>query len=299
MGTAVPIFDWRPWYPVMLNPSISVIIPSYNRGHSLPRALDSVLAQTWPADQIIVVDDGSDDGTAELLARDYPELHYLFQENRGVSAARNAGIRAAEGDWIALLDSDDEWLPEKLERQLQALQESEGSLLVHCDEIWIRNGRRVNPMHKHAKAGGWIFERCLPLCAISPSAVLMARSLLAEVGEFDEALPACEDYDLWLRICSRYPVLYVEQALLKKYGGHDDQLSRQHWGMDRFRVQALDKILSSASLDARQQELARAMLKEKCRILRLGAEKRGNQPLLDELQSLLNRHQLQAPDESQ
>jgi glycosyltransferase involved in cell wall biosynthesis len=279
----------------MNKPTVSVIIPSYNRCQSLPRALDSVLAQTRPAEEIIVVDDGSDDGTAAMLARDYPELTCLIQDNRGVSAARNAGIRAARGDWIALLDSDDEWLPQKLERQLQALQharrpDSAAPLLVHCDEIWIRNGRRVNPMDKHAKAGGWIFERCLPLCAISPSAVLMARELLTDVGEFDEDLPACEDYDLWLRICSRYPVLYVDEPLLKKYGGHSDQLSRQHWGMDRFRVQALDKLLSVGGLDATQQEQATAMLHEKCRILRLGAEKRGNQALLDELSEVLRRH---------
>ncbi|MCI5105822.1 MAG: glycosyltransferase [Pseudomonadales bacterium] len=279
----------------MNKPTVSVIIPSYNRGQSLPRALDSVLAQTRPAEEIIVVDDGSDDGTAAMLARDYPELACLVQENRGVSAARNTGIRAARGDWIALLDSDDEWLPQKLERQLLALQEARRSesaapLLVHCDEIWIRKGRRVNPMDKHAKAGGWIFERCLPLCAISPSAVLMARELLADVGEFDEDLPACEDYDLWLRICSRYPVLYVDEPLLNKYGGHSDQLSRQHWGMDRFRVRALDKLLSAGGLDAGQQEQAIAMLHEKCRILRLGAEKRGNQALLDELSEVLQRH---------
>lgn len=279
----------------MNKPTVSVIIPSYNRCQSLPRALDSVLAQTRPAEEIIVVDDGSDDGTAAMLARDYPELTCLVQDNRGVSAARNTGIRAARGDWIALLDSDDEWLPQKLERQLQALHharrsDSAAPLLVHCDEIWIRKGRRVNPMDKHAKAGGWIFERCLPLCAISPSAVLMARELLTDVGEFDEDLPACEDYDLWLRICSRYPVLYVDEPLLKKYGGHSDQLSRQHWGMDRFRVQALDKLLSVGGLDATQQEQATAMLHEKCRILRLGAEKRGNQALLDELSEVLRRH---------
>jgi glycosyltransferase involved in cell wall biosynthesis len=279
----------------MSKPTVSVIIPSYNRCHSMPRALDSVLAQTRPAEEIIVVDDGSDDGTAAMLARDYPELVCLVQENRGVSAARNAGIRAARGDWIGLLDSDDEWLPQKLERQLQALQEARRSefsrpLLVHCDEIWIRKGRRVNPMDKHAKAGGWIFERCLPLCAISPSAVLMARELLADVGEFDEDLPACEDYDLWLRICSRYPVLYVDEPLLKKYGGHSDQLSRQHWGMDRFRVRALEKLLNTGGLDKGQQEQATAMLHEKCRILRLGAEKRGNQALLDELSEVLKRH---------
>lgn len=276
--------------------SVSVIIPSFNRRQCLARALDSVLAQTRPADEVIVVDDGSSDGSGDMIARHYPRVHYLYQQNRGVSAARNAGIRAASGDWIALLDSDDQWLPDKLALQLQALEsataEAGGAeqVLVHCDEIWIRRGRRVNPMDKHAKAGGWIFERCLPLCAISPSAALIKKTLLQELGGFDESLPACEDYDLWLRICAAYPVLYVDRPLLKKYGGHDDQLSRQHWGMDRFRVRALDKLLSNSRLNSRQAEAAKAMLQEKCRILKQGAIKRDNTALLDQLEQILVRH---------
>jgi glycosyltransferase involved in cell wall biosynthesis len=265
--------------------TVAVVIPSFNRMPVLPRAIDSVLAQSRPADEVILVDDGSTDET-ETLQHRYPEITYIKQENQGVSSARNTGIQEANSHWVAFLDSDDEWLPEKLEAQLQCAEEQPECPLVHSDEIWIRNGVRVNQMDKHAKAGGEIFERCLPLCAISPSAAMVQRDLLLDLGGFNEDLPACEDYDLWLRICAQHEVLFVDQPLLKKYGGHDDQLSRQYWGMDRFRVKALHDLLNSGVLDEYQESSARAMLLEKCEILEQGAEKRGNQQLLDELDAL-------------
>lgn len=261
----------------MSAPSISVVIPSLDRWHSLPRALDSVLAQGRPVNEIIVVDDGSVDGTIPGLARHYPQVRRLHSPGQGVSAARNLGIGAASSQWIALLDSDDRWLPHKIERQLAALADAPGYRLIHSDEIWIRNGVRVNAMKKHAKAGGWIYPHCLPLCAISPSAAMIERSVFDEVGLFDPALPACEDYDLWLRITARMPVLYVDEMLIEKYGGHADQLSRKHWGMDRFRVQALEKILAEEVLDAEQLAMTRTMLLEKLGILYQGALKRDRQ----------------------
>jgi len=269
---------------------ISVVIPTHNRAHCLSRALDSVLAQTRPADEIIVVDDGSRDPTAELLRHAYPQCRYLQQENRGVSSARNLGVRQARGDWIALLDSDDSWLPHKLERQCQGLQEQPSYRICHSDEIWIRRGVRVNPMKKHAKGGGWIFQRCLPGCVISPSAVLLRRDLLETLGGFDEALPACEDYDLWLRICACEPVLYIDQPLITKYGGHADQLSRRYWGMDRFRVQALEKIIRTPELPARDREAACAMLAHKAAILAQGALRRGHRQRARYYQELQRRY---------
>lgn len=267
-------------------PTISVIIPTYNRAHTLVRALDSVLTQTRPADEIIVVDDGSDDGTAELVTRDYPTVKLIEQQNRGVSAARNGGIEKTCGEWVALLDSDDEWLPQKLEKQLALLAQQPSHKLIHSDEIWIRNGMRVNQMKKHAKKGGWIFQHCLPLCAISPSAVMIHRSLFDEVGLFDETLPACEDYDLWLRITSRYPVLYCDRPLIKKYGGHDDQLSNQYWGMDRFRVRALIQILESGKLNDEDYQAAYKVLMAKIEVLLKGARKRGNRKVVGQYEQL-------------
>ncbi len=256
---------------------VSVVIPSFNRAASLPRALDSVLAQTRPADEIIVVDDGSSDGSAELLATRYAGITCLRQPNQGVSAARNLGIQHASGDWIAFLDSDDTWLPDKLQAQLDMLEQSANCPLCHTEEIWIRNGTRVNAMKKHAKRGGWIYPHCLPLCVISPSSALIRRNILLDAGGFDTRLPACEDYDLWLRLCSRYPVAYVDQPKITKYGGHADQLSRAHWGMDRFRIQALQRALREYPLSDADRDATRAMLLKKTRILIQGALKRGNQ----------------------
>jgi glycosyltransferase involved in cell wall biosynthesis len=254
--------------------SISVIIPTYNRAHSLSRAIDSVLSQTYPPLEIIVVDDGSQDDTASLMADRYSQCVYLFQTNQGVSSARNLGIEKARGEWIALLDSDDRWLPNKLKLQLEALTESPQYRICHSNELWIRNGVRVNQMRKHEKSGGKIFQRCLPLCVISPSSVILHRTLFEDFGLFDIELPACEDYDLWLRICAMEEVLFIDEPLIEKYGGHPDQLSRGHWGMDRFRVYALLKLLDNQQLNNDDRIAAIDTLIEKCSILAQGAEKR-------------------------
>ncbi|MBT2969563.1 MAG: glycosyl transferase [gamma proteobacterium symbiont of Ctena orbiculata] len=255
--------------------SVSVVIPTHNRAHTLPRALDSVLAQSHQPLEIIVVDDGSDDETAELMEDHYGCCDYLRQANQGVSSARNLGIEKARGEWIALLDSDDRWLPNKLQLQLEALAGAPRYRLCHTDEFWIRKGVRVNQMLKHAKSGGRIFQRCLPLCVISPSSVILHHTLFEEFGLFDTELPACEDYDLWLRICAGEEVLFIDRPLIEKYGGHDDQLSRRHWGMDRFRVHALMKLLDQQQLEKEDRIAAVTTLIEKSTILAEGAEKRG------------------------
>lgn len=269
---------------------ISVIIPAFNRAALLPRALDSVLAQQYAAHEIIVVDDGSSDDTTALLRRRYPGVTCIRQPRQGVSAARNTGIRAASGDWLAFLDSDDAWLPHKLQRLCAALQAAPDYRIAHSDEIWIRHGRRVNAMNKHRKYGGMIFPHTLRLCTISPSAVMIARTLLAQVGLFDEELPACEDYDMWLRICSRHPVLYVDEPLICKYGGHHDQLSKKYWGMDRFRIQALRKIIDSGTLAEEHGRAAAAMLTEKARIYLQGARKRGRLAEARDYEQLIARY---------
>ena len=274
-----------------LEGNIDVIIPTYNRRHTLGRAIDSVLIQSLKPAEIIIVDDGSTDGTQELISINYPDITYIKSENKGVSAARNLGIKHSQSDWLAFLDSDDEWLPNKLEKQSAAISNQKEYKVVHCDEIWFRNGNRVNSKIKHQKYGGSIFEKCLPLCVVSPSAVIIHRVLFKELGLFDENLPACEDYDLWLRICALYPVLYLDAPLLIKYGGHEDQLSRKHWGMDRFRVEALRKILRSGILNESQELAATETLIQKCNILIGGAKKRGNQELMLVCRSLIEEFQ--------
>ena len=269
---------------------ISVVIPSYNRLPTLIRAIESVIAQTSEVNEIIVVDDGSTDNTAVEIPERYPQLKLLRQTNSGVSAARNQGIRQANGDWIALLDSDDSWLPNKIKSIHDAYHQNPSISLFHSDEIWIRNGVRVNAMNKHKKSGGWIFQQGLPLCVISPSAVVIRRRLFDVVGLFDESLPACEDYDLWLRICHRFPVHYIEHPLINKYGGHRDQLSHQYWGMDRFRIRALKKLLTHARLDPDDLEAVETTLEHKLKILLKGANKHGNQSVIDEFQPLFDRY---------
>lgn len=262
---------------------LSVIIPTFNRAHVLARAISSVLSQTLDQGafsiELIVIDDGSTDETADLIAQNYPSIRYFHQQNQGVSAARNLGLKHAKGEWLALLDSDDEWLPNKLSRQFELLIGS-GLKVCHTEEIWIRNGVRVNQMNKHRKTGGWIFKKCLPLCAMSPSSIVIHNSVFNDVGNFDADLPACEDYDLWLRIANKHQVAYVEEPCIKKYGGHEDQLSRLHWGMDRFRVIALQNFLDSSAAKPENAELARTMLLKKLSILHKGALKHDNHELV-------------------
>ncbi|MCZ6470801.1 MAG: glycosyltransferase [Gammaproteobacteria bacterium] len=272
---------------------ISVVIPSFNRIQTLVRAIESVLNQHSVVDEIIIVDDGSEDDTVALVSQDYPNIKLIRQTNQGVSAARNTGIRQARFEWIALLDSDDSWLPEKISVIRQAQQQYPEYRLFHSDEIWIRNGVRVNPMKKHGKNGGWIFESCLPLCVISPSAVVLQRSLLHTTGYFDESLPACEDYDLWLRICHAFPVHYIEHALIIKYGGHADQLSRRYWGMDRFRIRSLYALLQQQNLRQNYQSAVLSTLITKLEVLLKGAEKHDNQEVIAEFSPMLE--QLQPP----
>ena len=269
---------------------IAVIIPTYNRVTLLERAIESVLAQTLAADEVIRVDDGSTDNTASFIKQHYPQLTYLYQHNKGVSAARNRGIKTASSDWICLIDSDDSWQPDKLEKQTKALSENRDYLICHTNETWYRNGEVLHQAEKHRKRGGYIFQYCLPLCAISPSSVMIKKRLFDSVGLFDEKLPACEDYDMWLRICCKYPVLFLDEALINKYGGHADQLSRKHWGMDRFRITALKKCIESNDLNEIDQQAAITVMLKKISIFLKGSEKHGNSNLSNDFKALSKQY---------
>jgi glycosyltransferase involved in cell wall biosynthesis len=241
----------------------------------LADALESVLNQTFGDFELIVVDDGSTDGTAELLTGYAGRLRVLSEGRRGVSGARNLGARTARGKWLAFLDSDDLWLPEKLELQLEALDSYPEYRFCHTDEVWVRRGRRVNPMNKHAKRGGRIFEYCLPMCRISPSSAMIEKKLFDSLGGFDTSYRVCEDYEFWLRLTACEPVLYLDRKLLVKRGGHDDQLSGSHWGFDRWRVRAIRKVLAGGTLDREQRAAAVGELLRKAEILEQGYAKRG------------------------
>jgi glycosyltransferase involved in cell wall biosynthesis len=255
-------------------PLVSVIIPTYNRARLVQEALASVEAQTFRDFEVLVVDDGSTDDTAEALALQRGVRVLRHRSRQGVAAARNLGIAAARGEWLAFLDSDDLWLPDKLARQIAYLEQRPDLLLCQTDETWVRNGVRVNKPTSHRKLAGEIFLPSLERCMISPSAVILHRRLIEEHGGFDEALPAAEDYDLWLRLTWRYKVGLVEAPLVVKRGGHEDQLSGQ-WGIDRFRIRALAKLIEEADLPGPYYQAARRMLAVKCAIYAQGCEKRG------------------------
>ena len=267
--------------------SVSVIIPTFNRAHLIGRAIRSVLKQENVPLEVFVIDDGSTDDTEALLGRNFPSVNYWRQANQGPAAARNLGIEKSSGDWLAFLDSDDEWLPGKLVCQLEYFARNPEIRICQTEEIWIRNGRRVNAMKKHKKYGGFIYDQCLPLCIVSPSAVMIHRSLLEEVGLFDENYPACEDYELWLRIASRHPIGLIETPYIHKYGGHSDQRSREFEAMDRFRIQALQKILREGFISESQRNATLNMLETKVKIFAAGARKRKKYEEADWAETLL------------
>jgi glycosyltransferase involved in cell wall biosynthesis len=255
-------------------PLVSVIIPTYNRGWIIKEAIDSVLAQDFIDFELIVVDDGSTDNTSEILHSYWEDINVIRQSNQGVSAARNRGLSEASGRFIAFLDSDDLWLSKKLSSQVDFFNSNPDALICQTEEIWIRNGVRVNPKKRHKKPWGMIFEPSLALCLVSPSAVMIRRSLFDEIGVFDETLPACEDYDLWLRISCRYPVFLIDMPLIIKRGGHSDQLSASS-GLDKSRIKAIKKIIESNLLSKTQYKAAVKTIKEKCTIYASGCRKRG------------------------
>ncbi|MFH2220533.1 MAG: glycosyltransferase [Pseudomonadota bacterium] len=270
-------------------PLVSVIIPTYNRGWIVREAVDSVIAQEFTDFEVIVVDDGSADNTREILAPCLDHITVVHQRNMGVSAARNTGVASASGRLVAFLDSDDLWLPQKLSRQVEFFNSRPEALICQTEETWIRDGVRVNPGKRHQKPSGMIFEPSLELCLVSPSAVMLRRELFDEVGLFDESLPACEDYDLWLRISCSYPVHRIDTPLIIKRGGHADQLSRSP-GLDKYRIKSIRNIIESGLLSNTQHRAAVKALKKKCGIYADGCRKRGRLDVAAHYASLADRY---------
>lgn len=259
-----------------MSPLVNVIIPTYNRASMLTAAVDSVLAQTFPDFEVIVVDDGSTDETLDKLSAYGDRVRVISQQRRGVAAARNTGARAANGRYLAFLDSDDRWVPKKLAVQTAFMEASPNGRICQTDETWVRNNVRVNPRARHRKPSGDIFRRSLELCLVSLSAVMLTRDLFESSGGFDESFPVCEDYDLWLRIALNQEVSLIPEQLVVKTGGHPDQLSRSEWGLDRFRVRALAKLLTSGISGEKRLWVCNE-LRRKVNILAAGARKRGKE----------------------
>ena len=271
---------------------VSVIITTYNRRAFLKPAVLSVLNQDYKDKEIIVIDDGSTDDSFKEI-EGFP-VQYIWKENGGISSARNKGIEAAGGDYIAFLDVDDLWKKKKLSTQMTVMSE-EGYDISYTDEIWMRNGKHLNQKSIHKKYSGFIFEQCLPLCIISPSSVLMKRDIFDVVGRFDETMSVCEDYDMWLRVTARYPVLFVEKKLIIKQGGHEDQLSKRYPAMDRFRIESIARILESDVLSETMRNAAIRELEKKCRIYIQGAIKRGKAEDVQYYSTLIRRYSAGKP----
>ena len=270
-------------------PVVSVIIPVFNRSLVITRAINSVLHQSFKNFELIVVDDGSTDETEIILSSfiNSGAIHYFKQNNLGVSAARNLGASKAQGEWLAFLDSDDEWLVDKLQTQLDFFKINKNLQIAYGEELWIRNGVKVNKKIIHQKFGGWIFDKCIQQCFIAPSSVILKASLFLEMGGFDESFQVCEDYDLWLKISSLYEIGFISTPVMTKHGGHADQLSNQYKAMDLWRIRSLARLLTIRNLSPKERETVIETIQKKGTILKIGFLKYGNNSSFLEVETIL------------
>ena len=274
---------------VLNDADISVVIPSHNRCELLKRAISSVLNQTIKPREIIIIDNGSTDNTHEMISSLFPKITYIYEKTKGVSIARNIGIKNCHSTWIAFLDSDDAWEPQKLEKQFFYINNKNKKYrLIHTNEIWYKNNKFQNQLKKHQKSGGDIFQKSLELCCISPSSAFIKKEIFDDYGFFDEGLEVCEDYDMWIRITAKEEVGFLDNPLVIKYGGHNDQLSKKYWGMDRFRIKSLEKNLKNNWFTSEQQKSVLDILIKKLSILSNGAKKRNNQEIYRKYKDKLN-----------
>ncbi len=261
---------------------VSIIIPTYNRRELVCEAVDSVLAQSFGDFELIIVDDGSIDGTGEAIrSKSDARIDYVEIRHSGCPGlVRNRGVDRAIAPLIAFLDSDDLWEPDKLAVQINSLNslrrsgsvQAEGNSddaagsdasgkdtprhappparphiprLIHTRERWIRNGKEISQKSQRHRRSGWIFDDSLRKCVIGPSTVIMERWLFEEIGGFREDIQIAEDYELWLRITAREPVAYIDRPLTTKRAGHGDQLSEKYGRIELFRLRALRDLIDS------------------------------------------------------
>jgi glycosyltransferase involved in cell wall biosynthesis len=274
---------------------LTIIIPTYNRLRFLKSAINSVFCQTYRQFQLIVADDGSIDGTKDYVQNlNNPEnLRYLRLPHCGLPGkVRNAGARLANGRFLAFLDSDDLWKPEKLARQIAFFEEHPEFRICHTREIWQRGEEIVSQAGQKHGRSGFIFTDALKKCIIGPSTVMMRRELFEEFRGFREDLEITEDYELWLRITAKYPVGYIDEPLVIKRGGHADQLSEKYGQIEVFRIKALLVNLESGTFVGGQRELAARELVRKCRIYARGCDKRGKVEEARRYREIIQRYQV-------
>ena len=251
-----------------------MIIPTFNREKHLLSAISSIKNQTHNIDEVLVIDDGSTDDTQKILNK-ISKIKVIKTENLGVSHARNIGIKESKNRWIAFLDSDDIWIQDKIEKQINLHKENQNILFSHTGERWIRDGKRVKYPKSLKKPQGECFLQNISTCKIATSSVLMHKSIFDDIGYFDEKLKVCEDYDLWLRVTQKYTIGLIDEELIVKNAGHK-QLSSSIFAIDRYHIYSLQKFLNSKFANEAKQEIIK-----KCNILIKGAKKHQNQKILE------------------
>lgn len=248
-------------------PLISVVIPTYNYAIYLPRAIESVLVQTYEHFELIIVDDGSTDNTAavmEAYKSRYPDrIHYIYQKNGGPNAARNKGIDSAQGEFVALLDADDEWFPDKLAKQISFALENTNVGMIGCGFRWVKDdgtiicdGRGESPpprcdLIRYLKIRNFNFG--------GSSGVLIKKECFRVVGKFDESLKGSEDRDMWLRIANQFEIMNLPDILVVIHY-HDTNCHTDHSRMLNSRFKFIDKHFNSEDFKFKQRAFSFAYL---------------------------------------
>jgi glycosyltransferase involved in cell wall biosynthesis len=224
--------------------TVAAVVPAYNAAELLPRCIESILSQTVPVAEVIVVDDGSTDTTRQVAESFGPPVKCISRPNTGLPGARNSGIRAATSEWIAFLDADDCWLQKKIEQQLNAAAEHPECALLYSDATVVLPDGSIagNFLSDKGPVNGWAFDRLLESCFVLPSTVMARRSVLLDAGLFNESLRRVEDYELWLRLAQEHQFCMVPDSLTL-YERQPDSLSRNVAAMLMAETEVLEPLL--------------------------------------------------------
>lgn len=236
-------------------PIVSVVIPCFNHEKYIGECLDSVLNQTHSDFEVIVIDDGSTDGTPQIVRSYGSRVKYIWQKNKGPSSARNLGIRTSQAEFIAFQDADDIWLPEKLELQVEFLEENPDLAWVYSDMCTFNDQQilQTSWFSERPTQQGKVFEKLISNNFVPTITVIAKKSVILEVGGFDESLRSCEDKDLWLRLALKYPLGKLDRVLAKRRF-HSNNLCRDNQLLFSSEIEVMQKmkrLVSSPSIQKR------------------------------------------------
>jgi glycosyltransferase involved in cell wall biosynthesis len=242
------------------SPTVAAIVPAYNAAALLPRSIESILSQTVPVTEVIVVDDGSTDETRQVAESFGPPVKCISQPNAGLAGARNSGIRAATSEWIALLDADDRWLPNKIEQQLNAAARHPECVLLYSDATVVLPDGSIagHFLTDKGPISGWVFDRLLASCFMLPSTVMVRRKVLLDAGLFNESFRRVEDYELWLRLAREHQFYMVPDSLTL-YERQPDSLSRNVAAMLMAQIEVLEPLLNQPLTPSQRANLKKRL----------------------------------------